>query len=101
MLKLFTISAGKEIDYGEVTVLLPPRLCMVHGLKRKVILISKYLVRVMWWIHTLLLSTELRAKLTPPEWSALTASLLAVVPFALETGYPEECQAHVEWHCLL
>ena len=60
--------AGKEREYGDITVLLPPQLCLINGLKKHAILLSKHLPHVMWWVHTLLLSLELRSKLSPINW---------------------------------
>ncbi len=59
---------GREQEDEIVSVLLPPQLCLINGLRKDAILLSKHLPHVMWWVHTLLLSMELRTKLAPNTW---------------------------------
>ena len=58
--------AGRELAYGEASVLLPPELCLVHPLKCASLAAAKYVPSLLWWVHTLLLAAELREKLSPP-----------------------------------
>ena len=65
---LLVACAGNASELEEPSVLLPPQLSGVHGLKRGAMMIAKHLAPVMWWLHSLLLGFELRAKLSPPNW---------------------------------
>lgn len=74
------MNAGREYEYGELSVLLPAQLCQLHPLTRLSVLIAKHMPKVLWWVHAMVMAEELQDRLNLSGgsvhcWNLLTEHL--------------------------